>query len=93
MFVLDYNDTFSPMAKVASVCLLSMVVMRQWPLYQLDIKNAFRHGDLEEVYLEQHPGFVAQEECRGYVCLLYKALYGLKQSSRAWFGRFSNVVQ
>ena len=50
------------MAKIAFVrFFLSMVVVRHWPLYQLDIKNAFLHGDLEEeVYMEQPPGFVAQ---------------------------------
>ena len=51
------------MAKVASVRLfLSMAAVRHWPLYQLNTKNAFFHGDLEdEVYIEQPPGFVAQE--------------------------------
>ncbi|RVW40786.1 Retrovirus-related Pol polyprotein from transposon RE1 [Vitis vinifera] len=90
----DYGDTFSPVAKIASVCLLlSMAAMRSWPLYQLDIKNAFLHGDLaEEVYMEQPLGFVAQGES-GLVCRLRRSLYGLKQSSRAWFSRFSSVVQ
>ena len=59
----------------------------------MDIKNVFLHGDLaEEVYMEQPPDFVAQGES-GLVCRLRRSLYGLKQSPRAWFGRFSSVVQ
>ena len=90
----DYYDTFSPVAKMASIRLLfSIAAMRSWPLYHLDIKNAFLYGDLvEEVYMEQPLGFVTQgESC--LVCRLRRSLYGLKQSPRAWFGRFSSVVQ
>ena len=90
----NYGDTFSPVAKIAFVrFFLSMTAMCHWPLYQLDIKNAFLHSELlEEVYMEQPLGFVAQEES-GLVCKLHRSLYGLKQSPRAWFGRFSSVVQ
>ncbi|RVW37330.1 Retrovirus-related Pol polyprotein from transposon RE2 [Vitis vinifera] len=90
----DYGDTSSPVAKIAYVrLLLSMATMHSWPLYQLVIKNVFLHGDLaEEVYMEQPPGFVAQGEF-GLVCRLRRSLYGLKQSPRAWFSRFSSVVQ
>ena len=72
------------MAKIASVrLLLSIAAMRSWPLFQLDIKNVFFHGDLaEEVYMEQPPGLVAQGES-GLVCKLRRSLYGLKQSPRA----------
>ena len=61
---LDYDDTFSLVAKIVSIhLLLSMAVMRSWPLFQLDIKNVFLHGDLaNELYMEQPPSFVAQGE-------------------------------
>ncbi|XP_071902745.1 uncharacterized protein [Coffea arabica] len=90
----DYSDTFSPVAKLTSIRLfISLAATNNWPLYQLDVKNAFLHGDLqEEVYMEQPPGFVAQGES-GKVCRLRKSLYDLKQSPRTWFGRFSEVVQ
>ena len=90
----DYSDTFSPVAKLTSVRLfISLAATNNWPLYQLDVKNAFLHGDLqEEVYMEQPLGFVSQAES-GKVCRHRKSLYGLKQSPRAWFGRFSEVVQ
>ena len=40
--------------------------------------------DQEEVYMEQPPRFVAQEEI-GKVCHLRKSFYGLKHSLRAWY--------
>ena len=86
---IDYSNTFSPIAKLTYVRLFtSLVASYDWDLHQLDIMNAFLHGDLhEEVYMEQPPG-VAQGEI-GKVCLLQKSLYGLKQSPLTWFGKFS----
>ena len=81
---MDYSDTFSPVAKMTSVrFFISLVATYNWDLHQLDIKNVFLHGDLqEEVYMEQPLGFVAQGEI-GRVCHLRKSLYGLKQSPHA----------
>jgi hypothetical protein len=91
---IDYDETFSPVAKISSVrILISLAANLNWPLFQLDVKNAFLHGDLhKEVYMEQPPGFVAQGEYRGCVCKLKKTLYGLKQSPRAWFGKLSEAI-
>lgn len=27
------------------------------PMYQLDVKNVFLHRDIQEIYLQQPPGF------------------------------------
>jgi len=85
IFGLDYGDIFSPVAKLAYVRLfIAMAALQQWPLYQLDVKNSFLNGDLqEEIYREQPPDFVAQGESSELVCHLRKSLYGLKQSPRA----------
>ena len=61
-----------------------MQCQRGGTIYQLDVKNAFLNGELEEeVYMEQPQGYMHQQY-PNYVCKLKKALYGLKQPPRAW---------
>uniref|UniRef100_A0A2N9IA04 Integrase catalytic domain-containing protein n=1 Tax=Fagus sylvatica TaxID=28930 RepID=A0A2N9IA04_FAGSY len=88
---LDYTKTFSPVAKLNSIrIIISLAANLDWPLHQLDVKNAFLHGDLTEtVYMTQPPGFESKGEC---VYHLKKYIYGLKQSPRAWFDKFSKAV-
>jgi len=77
---MNYNDTFSPVAKMTYVCLfITMTALQQWSLYQQYVKNTFLNGDLqEEIYMEPPSGFVAQGESVRFVYRLCKSLYGLK---------------
>jgi len=61
---IDYFKTFLPIAMMNSISILfSITVNLSWPLCQLDVKNAFLYGDLqEEVYIEQPPDYVAQSQ-------------------------------
>jgi hypothetical protein len=46
---IDYNETFSPIAKMNSIHLvLSLVASYKWEVHQMDVKSTFLHGDLQE---------------------------------------------
>ncbi|KAH9647867.1 retrovirus-related pol polyprotein from transposon RE1 [Citrus sinensis] len=89
----NYFETFSPVVKAATVrVVLSLAVMNQWQIRQVDVNNAFLNGDLiEEVYMSQPEGFIDSKR-PNFVCKLHKALYGLKQAPRAWFDKLRNSL-
>nr|GEW68933.1 ribonuclease H-like domain-containing protein [Tanacetum cinerariifolium] len=42
---IDCDETFSPVVKLTTIrTVLSLRVYRNWPIHQLDLKNAFPHG-------------------------------------------------
>jgi len=84
----DYTEVFASVARMDTIHLiLALAAQKGWSLFQLDVKSAFLHGELnKEVYVEQPPGYIVKGE-ENKVYRLRRALYGLKQAPRAWYSR------
>ncbi|KAK1644404.1 hypothetical protein QYE76_062209, partial [Lolium multiflorum] len=90
----DYDETFSPVAKLKSVrILLAIATFFDYEIWQMDVKTAFLNGDIEEeLYMVQPKGFVDPKNA-DKVCKLQRSIYGLKQASRSWNRRFDKVIK
>lgn len=57
--------------------------MNHWPLFQMDVFNAFLQGKLqEEIYMRLPQGLEHIGLNKNTFCRLLKSFYGLKQASR-----------
>ncbi|KAK7275147.1 hypothetical protein RIF29_16256 [Crotalaria pallida] len=90
---IDYDETYAPVARLEAIrILLAFASLMKFTLFQMDVKNAFLNGFInEEVYVKQPPGF-ENHEFPNHVYKLKKALYGLKQAPRAWYDRLSSFL-
>ena len=76
---LDYNETFSPVVKMATMRLLFAIsAILDLKLQQMNVKIAFLNGDLNEiVYMQQPEGFILKET-QNLICRFGKSIYGLR---------------
>ena len=70
---------------------IALAAAKQWPLYQLDVNNAFLHEDLhEEMYMKMPEGL---PNPHNKVCKLQKSLYGLEHASRQWNSKLADFLK
>ncbi|KAL7278122.1 hypothetical protein ACG7TL_008093 [Trametes sanguinea] len=86
VYGIDYTLTASPTARASSIRLiLALAATHDWEVHQIDFKNAYLNGKLDEtIYMRQPPGFEVPGKER-LVWRLLKALYGLKQAGLLWY--------
>ena len=90
----DYEETFTPIARYASIrSVISIAVEMGWKVHLMDVNTTFLNGFIEEeVYIEQSEGFEVHGR-DSHVCRLRKALYGLKQALRSLYSRIDTYLQ
>ncbi|GAA0143052.1 transmembrane signal receptor [Lithospermum erythrorhizon] len=56
---IDFTEVYAPVARMYTVrMIISVVAQGSWKIYQLDVKSAFLHAELEEkVYTDQPKGY------------------------------------
>lgn len=81
----DYDATFAPVAKAASVRFVAVhAAINGWSLECFDATRAFLWGDLSQtIYMRCPDGY--EPSIPDAVWKLLKSLYGLKQASLVWY--------
>ncbi|GJX75536.1 putative ribonuclease H-like domain-containing protein [Tanacetum coccineum] len=90
---IDYDEVFAPVARIEAIRIfLAFASYIGFKVYQMDVKNAFLYGTIdEEVYVSQPPGFIDPLYPKK-VYKVVKALYGLHQAPRAWYATLSTFL-
>ena len=57
---MDYKEVFAPITRFDTIIIvISMVAQNSWPIFQLDMKSTFLHGDpVERIFIYQPPGYI-----------------------------------
>ncbi|GJV59432.1 putative ribonuclease H-like domain-containing protein [Tanacetum coccineum] len=90
---INYDEVFAPVARIEAIGIfLAFASYMGFIVYQMDVKNAFLYGKIdEEVYVSQPLGFIDPKYLKK-VYKVVKALYGLHQAPRAWYATLSTFL-
>ncbi|GJR21629.1 retrovirus-related pol polyprotein from transposon TNT 1-94 [Tanacetum coccineum] len=89
---IDFKESFALVARIEAIRIfIANAATKNMIIYQMDVKNAFLNGDLQEVFVSQPEGFEDHDNPT-HVYRLKKALYGLKQAPRAWYDTLSKFL-
>ena len=83
---IDYNETFSPTARITSVrTLINIAVQEDLIVHTMDVKNAYLNAKIDcDIYVEPSGYVKYDNNGNDLVMKLKKSLYGLKQSGKLW---------
>lgn len=89
---IDFLETFSLVIKPATIhIVLTFALSHNWEIHQLDVKNTFLHGLLNQtVFTEQPPGFISSNH-PNHVCQFHRALYGMCHAPTSMVGSLWNI--
>ena len=87
---IDFQEVFLLVVKMTTLCVLfALITALDLALFQMDVKIAFLHGDLdEELYIQ---GYAILGKVH-LVCKLKRSLYGLKQALAKWYNKFDAIM-
>jgi hypothetical protein len=85
IYGVNYNKTFTPIAKWKSVCiLLFLVAVYDWNVEGIDVENAYLEAYLDaEIYMNL-PSEIYKLNGKSVKVKLIRSLYGLKQAGELW---------
>ena len=88
----QYDETYAPVAKMASVCvLLTWAAVQDLEIYQFDCKTTFLHAKIRHpLYVHQIPGYPLSNPHK--VLHILVALYGLRQSAYEFYMLFLSLL-
>jgi hypothetical protein len=90
---LDFGKTFASVARVEAIrILLAFAASKGFKLYQIDVKNAFLNGVIQEKVYVRQPLDFENPKYPDRVYKLSKVLYRLKQAPRSWYAMLKIVL-